>query len=111
MPRNRRNLTLHRIWDLEDRYTALAGSASGRTVVVPRSKAETVSAGKADSSKKGSCTGKVIHAVAEGIKAGLIKGGIYKEKETRGAAAGSRAKKSKLTRGQRMARRRTAAIG
>ena|SRR5579862_8338728 len=96
MPRTRSNLTLNAIWDLEDQYTALAGSASGRAVVAPRAEAVAAPVAKTVSPKRISRTEKVIHAVTEGIKTGITKSGIYGVKIKKHGASGLKAKKPKL---------------
>lgn len=95
MPRARQHLSLNAIWDLEDQYTALAGSASGRTVAVPRAQTAAVPA-KTVSPKRITRTEKVVHAVTEGIKTGLAKTGIYKVQVKKHGAAGAKAKTPKF---------------
>ena len=80
MPRARQHLTLEAVWDLEDQYTALAGSASGRTAVASHAPATAVPLAKTVAPKKITRVEKVVHAVTKGIKTGLGKTGIYNVK-------------------------------
>ena len=96
MPRARQHLSLNALWDLEDQYTALAGSASGRTVAVPRAQTAAVPATKIVSPKRISRTEKLVHAVTEGIKTGLAKTGIYKMTVKTHGTTASKTKKPKF---------------
>jgi hypothetical protein len=98
MPRTRSNLTLNAIWDLEDQYNALAGSASGRRVAARPAEAAAAPAFEAVSPKTISRSNKVIHLVRKGIKTGLMKIGVQGLRIKKQGASGLMATKSKLAR-------------